>query len=133
MSPAETVQPVFYFIFGAFIAFTALHLWRSLRQRFSHRSANAHAKSFAFMVHGIDQVESTSADRRPRRLWHWEALPPIEMEIARLVIQGKYDAEIARDLNISVGTVETHLDHMYEKLKVRSRVELARTIRDLVD
>jgi DNA-binding NarL/FixJ family response regulator len=133
MSPAETVQPVFYIIFGGFMALVALNLWHSLQKRFSHRSTNAQAKAFAFMVHGIDQVESTSAGRQPRRLWHWEALPPLEMEIGRLVVQGKRDSEIARDLALSVGTVETHLYHMYEKLEVRSRVELARTIRDLVD
>lgn len=133
MSPAETVQPIFYIIFGAFMALTALHLWHSLRRRFSHRSADAQAKVFAFRVHGIDQVESTSADRQPHRLRHWEALPPREMEIARLVVQGKRDSEIARDLHISVPTVETHLHHMYEKLEVRSRFELARTIRDLLD
>jgi DNA-binding NarL/FixJ family response regulator len=133
MSPAETVQPVFYIIFGAFMALATVHLWHSLQRRFSHRSANAQAKAFAFKVHGIDQAESTSADHQPHRLWHWEALPPIEMEIARLVVQGKYDSEIASDLHISVRAVEAHLYHMYEKLEVRSRVELARTIRDLVD
>jgi DNA-binding NarL/FixJ family response regulator len=133
MSPMEPVQPAFYIIFGAFMALTAMHLWNSLRKRFSHRSSNTQAKSFAFMVHSIDQVEFASTDRQPRRLWHWEALPPREMEIARLVVQGKGDSEIARDLNISVRTLETHLDHMYEKLEVRSRVELARAIRDLVD
>jgi len=132
MSPAET-QSVFYFIFGAFMAFTGLHLWRSLQKRFSQGPVNAPAKSFAFMVQRIDETQSTFGQRQPHRLWHWEALPPREMEIARLVVQGKRDSEIARELNLSVCAVETHLDHMYEKLEVRSRVELARTIRDLVD
>jgi DNA-binding NarL/FixJ family response regulator len=55
------------------------------------------------------------------------------MEIARMVAQGSRNSEIARDLHITVRTVETHLYNIYEKLDVRSRVELARAIRDLVD
>jgi DNA-binding NarL/FixJ family response regulator len=133
MPPADPVQPVFYTIFGAFMALTVLHLWHSLQRRFSRRSANAQAKALAFMVQAIDQVESTSADRQRYRLRHWEGLAPREMAVARLVVQGKSDSEIARDLHISVGAVENHLDDMYEKLEVRSRFELARTIRDLLD
>ena len=127
MTATDPVQPVFYITFGAFMALTALHLWHSLRQWFSHRSANAQAKAFA--VHLIDQVESTSADRT----WQWDTLTAREMEIARRVAQGQHNSEIARDLHISVRTVESHLYNIYEKLAVRSRVELAHTIRDLVD
>ncbi len=39
----------------------------------------------------------------------------------------------ARDLSISIHTVEAHLQHIYVKLQVRSRMELARAIRDLAD
>ncbi len=126
MSPADPVQPIFYIIFGAFLAFIALHLWRALRRRFSK---SAHTQAKALTVHLIDQVETTSSGR----LWQWDTLTPREMEIAHLVAQGQRNSEIARDLHISVRTVETHLSNIYEKLDVRSRIELARTIRDLVD
>ena len=133
MSPVETVQPVFYIIFGAFMALAGLHLWQSLQKRFSRGTTHAQAKSFAYMVNGIDQVQFHTDERQSSRLWHWEALPPLEMAIARLVVQGKSDSEIARDLAISGRELENHFYHMYDKLEVRSRVELARTVRDLVD
>jgi len=127
MSPADPVQPFFYIIFGAFVALIVLHVLRSLQRRFSRTSSNAPAK--AFTVHLVDPSASTTTERQ----WQWGTLSPREMEIARLVAQGKRNSEIARDLHISIRTVETHLYNIYAKLEVRSRVELARTIRDLVD
>jgi len=53
-------------------------------------------------------------------------LTPREIEIARLVAQGKRNSEIARVLALSELTVETHLKHIFSKLHVRSRTELAR-------
>lgn len=53
-------------------------------------------------------------------------LTPREIEIARLVAQGKRNREIARELTLTVSTVETHLKHIFAKLHVRSRTELAR-------
>jgi hypothetical protein len=52
MPPADSVQPVFYLMFGAFMALAALHLWRSLGRRLSNKPASAQAK--AFTVHLID-------------------------------------------------------------------------------
>ena len=126
MPPADPVQPAFYIIFVAFMALISLLLVRSLWRRFS-KPAYTQAKPFT--VHLIGQVDAGSSDR----LWQWDTLTPREMEVARLVAQGERNSEIARDLHISVRTVETHLSNIYEKLEVHSRVELARTIRDLVD
>ena len=39
------------------------------------------------------------------------------------VKQGKRNAEIAASLLIATGTVKRHLDHVYDKLGVRSRSE----------
>lgn len=47
-----------------------------------------------------------------------------EDEVARLYIDGSSYKEIARDLAISPATVRTHLNTIYRKLEVTSRIEL---------
>ena len=57
-------------------------------------------------------------------------LTPRETEVARLVSLGSRNKEIARELDISEGTVKMHLHNLYEKLNVSSRTELAILVRD---
>jgi DNA-binding CsgD family transcriptional regulator len=52
------------------------------------------------------------------------ALSAQERRVARLTAAGAANAEIARQLYISVSTVETHLEHIYAKLGIHSRYEL---------
>ena len=47
-----------------------------------------------------------------------------ESQIARLYVDGLSYKEIARDLEISPATVRTHLNTIYRKLEVSSRIEL---------
>jgi DNA-binding CsgD family transcriptional regulator len=47
-----------------------------------------------------------------------------EKEVLTLVLQGKSNKQIAFSLGISVSTVEFHLNHVYTKFQVGSRVEL---------
>jgi len=49
-----------------------------------------------------------------------------ESEIAKLVAEGHSSAEIAELLVISAKTVERHRANIYEKLRIRDRVELTR-------
>jgi DNA-binding CsgD family transcriptional regulator len=51
------------------------------------------------------------------------ALTDREAEVLGLVAEGRTNGEIATALSISPGTVKKHLDHIYEKLGVRSRTE----------
>ena len=52
-----------------------------------------------------------------------ESLTTREEEILRLLAQGNRSKEIAGQLAIGPGTVNTHVRHIYEKLHVRSRAE----------
>ena len=51
-----------------------------------------------------------------------------EREIAELVAEGLTNPEIARTLYLSRKTVETHMRNLFAKLRVSSRVEVARSI-----
>jgi predicted ATPase/DNA-binding CsgD family transcriptional regulator len=53
-----------------------------------------------------------------------------EREIAALVSQGLSNREIAQRLVISKRTVDAHVEHIYAKLGVSSRVQLTRVIRE---
>lgn len=48
-----------------------------------------------------------------------------EWEIARFVAMGLSNREIADRLCLSVATVHNHLNHIYAKLGLRGRVQLA--------
>lgn len=48
-----------------------------------------------------------------------------ELELLRLVAQGRTNREIAGELVISTGTVRKHLDHIYDKLDVKTRTAAA--------
>ena len=53
-----------------------------------------------------------------------EALTRREIEVVQRVAQGLSNQAIAQSLSISEGTVKVHLHRIYEKLRMRNRVEL---------
>jgi two-component system response regulator DctR len=53
-----------------------------------------------------------------------------EREVMRLVIEGRPNKLIADALQISVRTVEEHRAHVFDKMNVKSAVELANLLRD---
>jgi DNA-binding CsgD family transcriptional regulator len=55
----------------------------------------------------------------------WESLTPSEIEVARLAAEGLTNPQIGERLFISRRTVQTHLSHIFTKLGLSSRVELA--------
>jgi DNA-binding NarL/FixJ family response regulator len=62
-----------------------------------------------------------------------ESLTARENEIARLVADGKTNAEIAAELFISIGTAKTHVASVQRKLGVRNRVGVAAWVWDSGD
>jgi DNA-binding CsgD family transcriptional regulator len=60
----------------------------------------------------------------------WAALTTSELTVARLVAEGLTNREVAERLFVSPHTVNSHLRHVFSKLGINSRVELARLARD---
>jgi DNA-binding NarL/FixJ family response regulator len=51
-----------------------------------------------------------------------------ELDVAIAILQGKPDKTISNELNISMPTLRTHLQHIYKKLAVNSRTEFCSRI-----
>ncbi len=62
---------------------------------------------------------------RRRPVSGWDSLTPTELRVVELVATGLPNREIAAKLFVSLATVKTHLVHVYGKLDVRTRAELA--------
>ena len=59
-----------------------------------------------------------------------ELLSPRELEIVKLLVEGKTNNEIGQLLFISPNTVKTHVKNLYEKLKVSNRIQLYAKLTD---
>jgi predicted ATPase/DNA-binding CsgD family transcriptional regulator len=62
---------------------------------------------------------------RKRPATGWASLTPAELEVVRLVGEGLRNDAIARRLFIAPGTVKVHLTHIFTKLGITTRAELA--------
>jgi len=62
---------------------------------------------------------------RKRPASGWASLTPAELDVIRLVSEGLANNDIATRLFVSPRTVQTHLTHVYTKLGLTSRVQLA--------
>ncbi len=70
---------------------------------------------------------------RQRARIGWSSLTPTELDVVRLVAHGHTNAEIGERLFMSVNTVKRHLTHVYTKVDVDGRADLAAQVarRDL--
>jgi predicted ATPase/DNA-binding CsgD family transcriptional regulator len=68
---------------------------------------------------------SRSRGERKRPRSGWTALTPAELDVVALAAQGLTNAEIGKRLFISAGTVRIHLSHVYAKLGIANRAQLA--------
>ncbi len=95
---------------------------RSVRDAFK-------AEAFDFLEKPYDPNDLIESVRRafsvlPESLSGEGILTPREEEIRSLMLKGMQAKEIASQLGISPRTVETHKGHIFEKLKVKSTLEL---------
>lgn len=72
----------------------------------------------------IAYVQRGRGDRK-RPSTGWESLTPTELDVVRLVAEGIPNKDIATRLFVSPRTIQSHLRHVYGKLALTSRVQLA--------
>ena len=85
----------------------------------------------------VDLVEKAlAADRERQRVAasretieaRLATLTQREREVMELILEGKYNKVIADELSISMRTVEAHRSRIFDKMDVRSAVELAQLL-----
>jgi DNA-binding CsgD family transcriptional regulator len=113
---------------------------QTLRRLGQRRAAAAqlHAAHERFAALGarpyLDRCERelNACGLSPAKRSHYDPskLTAQELAVARLVAAGMSNRQVAADLFISIKTVQYHLTHIYAKLGIRSRAELAATLRD---
>jgi DNA-binding CsgD family transcriptional regulator len=98
---------------------------RDARQALA-QGLDAGARCVARPLAARAREELRVAGARPRRVWSIgvEALTPSELRIVRLARDGRSNRQIARELYLSIKTVEGHLANAYGKLGISARTEL---------
>ncbi len=95
---------------------------------FEQAAATGHDLSWAEWLEWVQRGQGEREAQRPAT--GWAALTDAEVEVARRAAEGLTNAELAETLFVSVNTVKTHLRHVYTKLDVSSRLELADAVRE---
>lgn len=82
-------------------------------------------EGFALTMEEAITYAARGRGERKRPSSGWESLTPSELDVVRLVAQGLSNPEIAKRLFIARNTVKVHLSHVFAKLGISSRSELA--------
>ncbi len=77
----------------------------------------------AKVVRALNAKDSGGAERKSAGML--KLLTPRELDVARLVAEGKTNREICENLFLSEGTVKNYVTRILEKLELNSRTELA--------
>jgi DNA-binding CsgD family transcriptional regulator len=72
-----------------------------------------------------DELLASGARRPKRSLTGADSLTPSEHRVADLALRGLTNREIAQTLFVAARTVKTHLTHIYQKLDIERRDQLA--------
>lgn len=75
-----------------------------------------------------DGLRATGEPVRPAQRPALDQLSPQQLQIARFVAEGATNREVAAHLFLSPRTVDHHLRNIFNRLGIRSRVELARLL-----
>jgi DNA-binding NarL/FixJ family response regulator len=100
--------------------------WRSRGEPRRGAAAGRLARGYLSECEGVGQGDRTAA---LRSISGRSLLTPAERDAAELAARGYSNKAIAAELVLSVRTVENRLQHVYEKLAVSGRAELADALR----
>lgn len=78
-----------------------------------------------------EALDARSGTEQPPSADRWAPLDPLtprEREVLNLIVDGKSNRIIADRLGIGIRTVETHRQHLMEKMQVSSLAELVRVV-----
>ncbi len=114
------------------------YVWQSLQAGamgyiLKRKSSEQMASAIRAVAQGYSQLSSAIAPKvfanlKPTQITVNEALSqlsPRELEVLKLVGQGKNNREIAQTLHLSIGTVKNYITQILSKLSVRDRVAAA--------
>jgi DNA-binding CsgD family transcriptional regulator len=96
-------------------------------ERYEQAGAHAWAGRVRAALREVGVRPGTRGSRN-RPAHGWESLTATERTVSMLVAEGLTNGAVARRLYVSPHTVNTHLRHVYAKLGVSNRVELARVV-----
>ena len=85
----------------------------------------AHAEGLALDLDAAVDYAVRARGERKRPSIGWDSLTPTELQVVGHVAAGRSNPEIAEALLMGRTTVKTHLAHIFTKLDVTSRAELA--------
>jgi DNA-binding CsgD family transcriptional regulator len=92
---------------------------RSAHELFGQLGADSWA------VQAEAELRASGATLRHRTLGHGDELTPQELQVARFVVTGATNKEVAAQLFLSPRTVDAHLRSIFRKLDITSRSQLA--------
>ncbi|MCW2559036.1 MAG: LuxR family transcriptional regulator, partial [Mycobacterium sp.] len=115
---------------GGFVRFKIFDVFEfpiaALREAMGqHDFESAWAEGAALSTEEAIAYAQRGRGKRKRPTTGWAALTPAERDVVRLVSEGLANNDIATRLFVSPRTVQTHLTHVYTKLGLTSRVQLA--------
>ncbi len=90
-----------------------------------HAFDAARAEGEALAVDEAVAYASRAQGERKRPSSGWASLTPTELKVVKLVAKGLTNPEVGERLFIGRGTVKTHLAHVFAKLGIATRSELA--------
>ncbi len=71
----------------------------------------------------VDRIRKTSPPEKEESVIY-SKLTEREIEVTRLIVQGKNNKQIAQELYISESTVKNHISNIMDKLSIKSRTKL---------